>query len=70
MPRKSVFLFLAVFPVAAGFVLGAVALRAQAPEKPFTIDAIIAHGPIIGAPPDQLTWSPDGKHLTISMAAS
>ncbi len=64
MPRKSVFLFLAVFPVAAGFVLGAVALRAQAPEKPFTIDAIIAHGPIIGAPPDQLTWSPDGKHLT------
>jgi dipeptidyl-peptidase-4 len=37
---------------------------AQAPAKPLTVEAIFAHGPLIGTPPDQLTWSPDGKHLT------
>src|ERR1700728_3130956 len=39
-------------------------IAAQAPEKLLTVDAIFAHGPRIGEPPDQLTWSPDGKHLT------
>ncbi len=34
------------------------------PEKPLTVDAIYAHGSLIGEPPEQLTWSPDGKHLT------
>ncbi len=29
-----------------------------------TVEAIFAHGPLIGEPPGQLTWSPDGKHLT------
>jgi dipeptidyl-peptidase-4 len=62
--RKSAFLFPAVFPVVAIFALGSLSLPAQAPEKPLTIDAIFAHGPLIGEPPDQLTWSPDGKHLT------
>jgi dipeptidyl-peptidase-4 len=28
------------------------------------VEAIFAHGPLIGTPPDELTWSPDGKHLT------
>ncbi|MGD0903922.1 MAG: DPP IV N-terminal domain-containing protein, partial [Terracidiphilus sp.] len=28
------------------------------------MEAIFAHGPLIGTPPDELTWSPDGKHLT------
>jgi dipeptidyl-peptidase-4 len=43
---------------------------AQAPEKPsspgkpLTVDAIFAHGPLIGDPPGELNWSPDGKHLT------
>ena len=37
---------------------------AQAPAKPLTVEAIFAHGPLIGDPPDELTWSPDGKHLT------
>jgi dipeptidyl-peptidase 4 len=37
---------------------------AQAPEKPLTVEAIYAHGPMIGEPPDQLAWSPDSKHLT------
>jgi dipeptidyl-peptidase 4 len=32
--------------------------------KPLTVDAIFAHGPLIGHPPEGLTWSPDGKHLT------
>ena len=29
-----------------------------------TVEAIYAHGPLIGHPPEGLTWSPDGKHLT------
>ena len=32
--------------------------------KALTVEAIFAHGPLIGKPPDELTWSPDGKHLT------
>jgi dipeptidyl-peptidase-4 len=28
------------------------------------VEAIYAHGPLIGHPPEDLTWSPDGKHLT------
>ena len=28
------------------------------------MEAIYAHGPLIGHPPEDLTWSPDGKHLT------
>jgi len=64
LTRRAAFLFPIVFPVAAAFALGALSLAAQAPEKPLTIDAIFAHGPLIGEPPDQLTWSPDGKHLT------
>ena len=33
-------------------------------RKPLTVDAIYAHGPIGGTPPQGLTWSPDGQHLT------
>ncbi len=60
MTRKSVFLF----PAVAVFALVGVSLAAQAPEKQLSVDAIFAHGPLTGMPPDQLTWSPDGKHLT------
>jgi dipeptidyl-peptidase-4 len=28
------------------------------------VEAIFAHGPLAGRPPSELTWSPDGKHLT------
>jgi dipeptidyl-peptidase-4 len=28
------------------------------------VEAIFAHGHLIGDPPEDLTWSPDGKHLT------
>ena len=34
------------------------------PAKPLTVDAIFGHGPLTGQPPQGLTWSPDGKHLT------
>ena len=37
---------------------------ARLPQKPLTVEAIYAHGPLIGEPPEELTWSPDGKHLT------
>ena len=37
---------------------------ALAPAKPLTVEAIFAHGPIAGRPPEGLTWSPDGKQLT------
>lgn len=39
-------------------------LAAQAPPRPLTVEAIFAHGPLIGTPPSGLTWSEDGKHLT------
>ena len=60
MTRKAVFLF----PAAAVLALAVLSAAAQAPEKRLTVDAIFAHGPMIGNPPDELTWSPDGKHLT------
>jgi dipeptidyl-peptidase-4 len=55
LTRAALLLFSAVlvFPLAA-----------QAPQKSLTVEAIFAHGALIGNPPDQLTWSPDGKHLT------
>jgi len=35
-----------------------------APQRPLTVEAIYAHGSLTGNPPDELTWSPDGGHLT------
>jgi len=43
--------------------LGVLPLAAQAPQKPLTVEAIYAHGSPAGNPPEELTWSPDGKHL-------
>ena len=37
---------------------------AQPAPKPLTVEDIYAHGPLIGHPPEGLTWSPDGKQLT------
>lgn len=39
-------------------------LAAQAPAVPLTVEKIYAHGPLIGTPPADVSWSPDGKHLT------
>ena len=44
--------------------IGSVALVAQTGQKPLTVEAIFAHGPLVGTGPNHLTWSPDGKHLT------
>ncbi len=48
----------------AALLLPALPVAAQAPEKPLTVEAIFTHGPIIGEAPDELTWSPDSKHLS------
>jgi dipeptidyl-peptidase-4 len=32
--------------------------------KPLTVEAIFARGPLIGEPPEDPAWSPDGKQLT------
>jgi dipeptidyl-peptidase-4 len=40
------------------------ALVAQSSQKPLTVEAIYGHGSLTGNGPEQLTWSPDGKHLT------
>ena len=40
------------------------AFFAQSPQKTLTVDAIYGHGSLAGGGPEQLTWSPDGKHLT------
>jgi dipeptidyl-peptidase-4 len=33
-------------------------------QKPLTVEDIFAHGRLTGKPPENLTWSPDGKRLT------
>jgi dipeptidyl-peptidase-4 len=38
--------------------------ESQAPEKPLSIQQIFGHGSLIGNTPGELTWSPDGMHLT------
>jgi len=38
--------------------------QSKPPAKPLTVEDLFAHGPLIGHPPEGLTWSPDGKHLT------
>lgn len=56
---------------AAAFFLPAVVVlslaatcSAGAQQKPLSVEAIFGHGPLIGTPPQQLGWSPDGKYLT------
>jgi dipeptidyl-peptidase-4 len=36
----------------------------QAPYMPLTVEEIYAHGSLAGSPPEELSWSPDGRHLT------
>jgi len=54
---------------AAGALLSAiifvsVSALAQSNGIPLTVQRIFAHGHMTGTPPEGLTWSPDGKHLT------
>ena len=53
-----------LFPALAALSIGTLPLATQAPQKPLTVEAIYAHGPLIGTPPKGLTWSPDGKHIS------
>ncbi|MGP8253657.1 MAG: alpha/beta fold hydrolase [Terracidiphilus sp.] len=36
----------------------------QPAYKPLTVEAIFSHGSLAGNPPEELSWSPDGHHLT------
>jgi len=38
--------------------------QAQTAPRPLTVEDLFAHGSMAGHPPDGLSWSPDGKHLT------
>ncbi|HEY1903397.1 MAG TPA: alpha/beta fold hydrolase [Terracidiphilus sp.] len=53
-------LFCSVSPI----TLAAQPAEDNTAAKPLTVEAIFAHGPLTGEPPEGLTWSPDGKHLT------
>ena len=60
MTRTAAFLSSTI--VALG--LTPVTLGAQTDAAPLTVEKIFAHGPLIGKPPEDLAWSPDGQHLT------
>ncbi len=53
-----------LLPVVVALPFAALSAAAQPPGKPLTVEAIYAHGPLIGNLPDEIAWSPDGKHLT------
>ncbi len=55
---------LAFFAPAFALNLLGTPLRAQAPAIPLTVEKIFAHGPLIGRLPEDIEWSPDGKHLS------
>jgi dipeptidyl-peptidase-4 len=65
LTRFGAFLLSAVFFCSlSSAALAAQAAEDKAPAKPLTVEAIYAHGPLLGHPPEGLTWSPDGNHLT------
>jgi dipeptidyl-peptidase-4 len=53
-------------PIVLSAVLTALALPsvAQKTPIPLTVEKIYGHGPLIGAVPADVRWSPDSKHLT------
>jgi dipeptidyl-peptidase-4 len=63
-----------IFPTSGFFLAALLCLSASSspaqagspasPSAALTVDAIFAHGTIGGQPPADLTWSPDGAHLT------
>lgn len=59
MLRPSVCLIAAILIPASS-----ISLVSQSASKPLTVEAIYGHGSLTGGEPDQLTWSPDGKHLS------
>ncbi len=61
MTRAAALLF-AVF-VALSFAFHVRVPRGHRMSQ-LTVEAIFAHGPLVPKPPEQLDWSPDGKHLS------
>ncbi len=53
-----------LFPALLVFPFLILPIAAQAPAKPLTVEEIYAHGPLIGNPPEDLSWSPNGEHLS------
>ena len=45
-------------------VLLAASASSQTQPKPLTVEAIYGGSSVVGQPPANLTWTPDGKHLT------
>jgi dipeptidyl-peptidase-4 len=44
--------------------ISSAAISIHAEKKPLTVEDIYAHGSMTGSPPEGLTWSPNGEHLT------
>jgi dipeptidyl-peptidase 4 len=53
-----------LLPAIAALPIAAFAVCAGAQQKQLTVEEIYGRGPIAGTPPEQLAWSPSGKHLT------
>ena len=53
-----------LFPAILSIPFASLPIAAQVQPKPLTVEAIFAHGPLIGTPPKGIAWSPDGQHLT------
>jgi dipeptidyl-peptidase 4 len=54
----------AAFVSSSLIAFGLIPVVAQTPAVPLTVEKIFSHGPLIGKLPEDLTWSPDGQHLT------
>jgi dipeptidyl-peptidase-4 len=59
LTRAAAFFFAGI----PGLCLACLSLGAQTPTRPLTVEAIYGHGSLFGNPPDEITWSPDAKHL-------
>ena len=64
MIRASVPLLSASLAVSFFSALATAQDAKQATYKPLTVEDIYSHGSLSGNPPEELSWSPDGKHLT------
>ncbi len=67
--RRKIHLTRAGFALPLSFAFLVSVLVAQAPvapasSRPLTVEAIFANGGLLGKPPESMTWSPDGKHLS------
>jgi dipeptidyl-peptidase-4 len=66
LTRTTAFLLfcLLAIPFSTLLLAGQAPAKPSTPAIPLTVEAIYAHEPLIGTPPDELTWSPDAKHVT------